>query len=269
LLIILLVVTVVLTIGISVASRSVTDVKISQQSAESGRAFWVAQAGLEKAIKAGSTIVSDNLNNVSYSVSKTGLGGGVEFVFPEKVLANEPITLWLVSHNETSGEIETDNPYNDKLTLYWGNEGESISSETTPALETTLVYATSGVFKTKRFTFDPWEDRRTSSTNFASAQAGGTVLGQNLSFSSGEINLKSILKSSDIPYLFRLRLLFSSTPQLVAVKAASSLPSQGSCYFSSATISESGVTRKLSTCRLWQVSSSIFDYSLFSGGAAN
>jgi len=267
LLIILLVVTVVLTIGISVASRSITDVKISQQSSESGRAFWVAQAGLEKAIKANAAS-SGSLNSVDYTVSKTGLGGGADFVFPEKILANEPITLWLVFHNESTGEIEIGSPFKDRLTLFWGNEAESASSPTTPALEATLIYSAGGIFRNKRFTYDPYQTRP-SATNFSSAQAGGAVLGQNLSFSSGEINLKNVLKGSEIPYLFRLKLLFSSTPQLVAVKAASSLPTQGSCYYSSATVPESGVTRKLSVCRLWPVPPSIFDYTLFSQGGIN
>ncbi|MBU2577208.1 hypothetical protein KKA69_00060, partial [Patescibacteria group bacterium] len=101
-LILLLAIAVILTVGLSIVSRSITDVKISQQSQESARALWVAQAGLEQAIRSNSSIGSagspEELNGVSYYVEKRDLGLSTQYVYPSKVKANEPITVWLVGH---------------------------------------------------------------------------------------------------------------------------------------------------------------------------
>lgn len=259
-LVVLLVMAVVLTVGLSIASRSVTDVKISQQSQEAARALWVAQAGLEKAVKA--NIQSDlpgsfDNNSVTYNVVRLGLGGGEDYLYPQKVSAGEPATVWLVGHNENTREIDTSVFFKGKLTIYWGNPGESATSETTPALEATLIYKNGGNYYQKRYVYDPNVSRR--SENGFSDDFGG---GQGLEFSSEVINLNSIQE----PYLLRIKMLYSTTPQALAVKADGSLPKQGNCYESSAKVVESGVTRKLKQCQLWEVSPAIFDYVLFSGG---
>jgi len=263
-LIVLLIMTVILTIGLSVVSRSVTDIKISQQTQEAARAFWVAQAGLEKAIKANAGISSDSLNDIDYTVSKATLGGGNEFVFPEKVKANETVTLWFVGHDESTGLIDTGVSFKDKITLYWGNESEAgVPSESTPALEATLVYNKGG-FKNMHYTYDPFANRSVK-TNFTPAVTTGspfTVSGQNFKYSSDVIDLKDY----GTPYFLRLRLLFNPSPQVLGVLASSSLPNQGNCFESSATVSESGIVRKLKQCQFWLVSPNIFDYVLFSGG---
>ncbi|MFH0863897.1 MAG: PilX N-terminal domain-containing pilus assembly protein, partial [Candidatus Gottesmanbacteria bacterium] len=51
LLIVLLVMVVGLTMGLSLATRSATDVKISSQLEHSSRAFAAAEAGIEAALK--------------------------------------------------------------------------------------------------------------------------------------------------------------------------------------------------------------------------
>ncbi len=53
LLIIVLIAAVILTVGLAVASYSITDIKISQQEEESARAFSAAEAGIEEALKLG------------------------------------------------------------------------------------------------------------------------------------------------------------------------------------------------------------------------
>lgn len=263
-LVILLVMAVVLTVGLSIASRSVTDVKISQQSQEAARALWVAQAGLEKAVKANIQSDSGTFDNdsVSYEVTRQGLGGGNDYLYPQKIGANETATVWLVGHNEETREIDTSVFFSGKLTIYWGNPGESAASETTPALEATLIYLDGDSFRQTRYAYDPFLSRQTP-TNFSAASGGSTVGGQVLAFSSGEINLSN---PTDKPYLLRIKILFSTTPQVLAVKANNPLPGQGNCFESSAKVVESGVSRKLKQCRLWEVSPSIFDYVLFSGG---
>lgn len=265
-LIILLIMAVMLTVGLSLASRSITDVKISQQSQEGARAFWVAQAGLERAIKANAG-GSGSLNSINYLVSRTGLGGGKDFVFPEKKKADDPMTFWLVGHTDPGGQIDESSSYRKKLTFYWGNPGE-VGSDQSSALEAILVYKDKdGNFRLSRFVYDTYPSRN---TNFSSALVGSFVLsGQTFAFSSGEVNLESIPRV--VPYLFRLRLLFNTTPEPIGIKGNNNdnFPNQGFCFDSSATVLESGITQRVQECPLWQFSPQIFDFTLFSGGGIN
>jgi len=253
LLILLLVISVILVIGLSVVSRSVTDIKISQQSQESARALLVAQTGLEKAIKASSNIGSiDNkvyVSGIGYSVAKNTLGKNQEYVFPNSISANEPVTLWLVNHN-TDGSLEIPiNPLVTSLKFGWND------SQT--ALEATLIYKSGGNFLNERFVFD----RNSSRTNFSGTiEDNCTISG--ITFANCSGNLSPL---PGIPYLVQLRLLFNDQKQKIGVKSDQVLPEQGSCYVSTATVQESGVTRSLQQCQLWPTVPSIFNYQLFSG----
>ncbi|HUW24051.1 MAG TPA: hypothetical protein VMW04_00315 [Patescibacteria group bacterium] len=265
LLIVLLVISVLLIVGLSIVSRSVTDIKISQQSQEAARALWVAQSGLENAIKANADIplTSDTGLSVDYSVVKRPLEG-VDFIFPGKVSANEAVTLWLIPHNEGTGVIEPpvsaaayQGPR--QVSLHWA-EGDN-----KPAIEMTLLYKDSlGNFQFKRGAFDANESRARSETNFTPASRNCSTFstGETFPYCSGQV----VFPANTIPYLLRLRLIFNTTPQPLGVRSEDSgvFPKQGNCFVSTATVQESGVVRKLSECRLWQTTPPIFDYLLFS-----
>ncbi len=263
-LVILLVIAVILTVGLSIVSRSVTDIKISQQSQEAARALWVAQAGLEQALRANAGIPgADNatLNNVQYAVDRAELSG-TEFLFPEKLLAQESATLWLMGHLESTGALDPTTYYQgQRLTLYWGEGGEK------PAVEASLIYKdAAGNFLFQRYTFDANANRAANETHFTTVGGSGTIKGKTLSY-SGVLNLPN-LAAGNVPYLLRIKLLFNNSPQSVGVltDAGLSLPKQGNCFTSTAKVVESGVTRKLQQCQLWPTTPGIFDNVLFSGG---
>lgn len=248
-LIVLLVMSVILVVGLSIASRSVTDIKISQQSQEAARALWVAQAGLEEAMKSNRSIASSEekkLSGVDYSVTKTGIGGAAEFVFPGNFGPDEPATLWLDGYAGSS------------LTFFWGKEIPPVFSDTTPALEATLIYKAGVNYLTKRYVYDPYQNRSTK-TNFNDVVFGGSCGDTNFAFNSGAINIPA---SS---YLVRLKLLFNDTAQPIGVRGNAVLPPQGNCFDSTATVPESGVSRKLRQCQLYSTTPPIFDNVLFSG----
>lgn len=255
-LVILLILSVILVVGLAVVSRSVTDVKISQQSQEATRALWVAQAGLEQAIKANAGI-GGTLNEVAYSVAKEDLGGqSNNFVFPGKFSSGDSQTLWLVDHN-SDGTINFNPKGISRLTLFWG---QSTSDKT--ALEATLLYKTSeGKYYFKRYAYAPSE--LTSSTYFAQATSPCSLNEVTFTYCSDNFSLPS----GSVPIFLKIKLLFNSFPQPVGVSANASLPNQGACYESTATVTESGITRKLQQCQLWETTPPIFDYVLFSGGS--
>ena len=268
-LIVLLIMSVILVVGLSIASRSVTDIKISQQSQEAARALWVAQAGLEEAIKLNQSIGAGEkqpLGGVEYSVTKRGIGGSDEFVFPESVAADEAVTLWLINHND-DGTIGSGGYTGNTLKFFWGKEDPPPLSDTTPALEATLIYKDSAdKGQAKRYVFDPYSDRNPATSFSNPPNNNCSAGGQNFAFCSNATNLN--LSGGATPYFVRIKLLFntdSAQPVGVRAEGGKSLPGQGNCYESSATVAESGVTRKLRQCQLWGTSPSIFDNVLFSG----
>ncbi len=254
-LVILLVMSVLFTMGLSVVSRSITDVKISQQSQESARAFWVAQAGLEQALLAQSE-TSDSIDGVSYTVTQATLGGGSDFVF-EDIAPGDSFTYWLVNH-EDSETLGTNFYSGTGLTVYWGKPGSS----NLPALVATLVYKdTNGDFQTTKFAFD--SDSSERGTNFSSAGGQDSLEGVAFEFKNS-LDFTTALNYGNTPYFITFKMLYNDSPQPIGVQGPAIV--QGSCYESEATVLTSGVTRALRECRTWPKTPEIFDYLLFSGG---
>src|SRR3972149_4690052 len=77
LLIVVLVMIVALTVGLSLISRSVTNLRTSTEEAESQKALAAAEAGIEQALKSGTAPAGENLgsNKTTYSTNVTALSG--------------------------------------------------------------------------------------------------------------------------------------------------------------------------------------------------
>jgi len=261
-LVVLLVMSVLLTLGLSVVSRSVTDVKISQQSQESARAFWTAQAGLEKALLAQSDIPDSTIDGVSYAVTKSALGGGTEFV-PEAIDVGKNFVYWLVDHKD-DGSIDTSFYSGDRLTIYWGRYP---ADGPAPALVATLVYKdTSGNFRSRKFAYDPVT--RSPATNFSLPDSGTDFSfgGNTFAYKATISGLLSLPGYDRKPYFVNIKMLFNTTTQPIGVQTVGVGFVQGSCYESKATVTVSNIVRNLKECRTWPQTPGIFDYLLFSGG---
>jgi len=263
LVIVLLVMAVGLTMGLSVISRSVTDIKISQQEAESARAFSAAEAGIEQALLAKGA-VSDDIGGIRYNVVPTTLGAETAFVFPTAIEAGDTQTVWLVEHDSNGNLTETERYTEATIDLYWGDEGQAAET-TTPALEATLIYKEVNAFKIKRGAYDPNGGRR-ESNSFDSADVGSySVGGKTFLFRKTGFTLPT---SPLIPYALRLKLLYNDNQsQILGVKGTANLPSQGKCYESTATVTQTGVSRKVRQCQFYKTPPAIFDYALFSEGS--
>jgi len=262
LLIILLIMAVGLTIGLAVISHSITDIGISRQEEESARVFSVAEMGIENALVGGS--FSGSSGGISYNVTYEGIGNKPEFVFPDKYEAGDIQTLWLVEHGSNDVLTEEGRFEGSSVDLYWGNENQEANQSNTPALEVTLVYKDGNKYKIKRGVFDPNASRR-SQNNFDGADASGPYLigGEKFKFRKLGFEL------AGIPYLLRLRFLYNDEEQVLGVAASDgskNLPSQGTCYESTATDPQTGLTRKVRHCQLHKAPPGIFDYALYSEG---
>lgn len=183
LLLVLLSMAVVLTIVLSIISRSVTDISVVTTSEESLRAFSAAEAGVEQALIAGSGS-SGSLENASFSTSVSDFASGAKEVFyPDSLSAGDEAIVWLVSHDK-DGDLTCsggDCFKGKTLKVCWGKEGTSASSATTPAVEVSVFYQNSGL-KIVREALDPNSSRR-SSNSFAAPDAGTcSISGTKLAF---------------------------------------------------------------------------------------
>ncbi|HUS59769.1 MAG TPA: hypothetical protein VMX76_00065 [Nevskiaceae bacterium] len=275
LLIVLLVMAVGLTMGLAVVSRSVTDIRISQQEEESARAFSAAEAGIEEALLENLAVgasLSGPVGEIDYYVSSVEQGGSPEYDFGGgKFLSGDTQTVWLVGH-DSDGNLNPSVTYTgSQIDLYWGSSDISLpgsgacSGNPLPALEASVIYD-SGGYKVARYALDPDGARAANCNQFDSSgigSAGYTLEGKSFKFK------KTITLPAGTKYALRLKLLYNSdTPHILGVKAVGSgvtIPSQGKCYISTAVIEASGITRKVKQCQTYKAPPAIFDYVLFSG----
>lgn len=265
LLVILLIMAVALTVGLAVVSRSVTDIRLSQEQEESSRAFSAAEAGLEAAL-AGDTI--GDYQGFTIDVAEAPLGGDLTYRFTKPVKEGDVQTVWLVGHDDSGEIIPDDNPefYNARFTgteirLYWGNEDQAAGEPGTPAIEATLIY-NDGSFKSYKYAFDP--DGR---GNFAGAIGGGLVDGYNFPFKAEITSLPTDPGLNPL-YALRLKLLYNDEEQNLAVQVVGDdLPVQGNCYNVTASREETGISRRIEQCQLYKAPPAIFDYVMFSENA--
>jgi Tfp pilus assembly protein PilX len=299
LIIFLLILVVGLALVLSVASRSITDIRTTTTSDESNRAYFAAEAGVEEALKrlqqpgTPSDFTADlDFTAVNQTTAKIKSGelsstGGVAYLLSNALERDAVAQVNLLNkfNDLTQGTAVGASPA--RLKILWGEQGAADN----PAIEVTVLYyndATSS-WGLEKYAFDPIT---TNNNNFGTPQAGvcfSTNIGawatdQGEYFFENEIDLRireghinpacgaSVLTMPGIadsiwPVLARIRLLYNNVGQPVAVAAEGSwtLPSQGSEVESTGSTT-SGVTRKLRVRQQYPALPSIFDYVLFSGG---
>jgi hypothetical protein len=175
LLLVLLSMAVVLTIVLSILSRSVTDVAVTSREEEALRAFSAAEAGIEQALVVGADIGTTQIGDASFAANVSGASSGTsEFASPVGLLSGESVLFWFVSHDPETQDLtcDVDNPCftGSVFKICWGKEATLADDAATPAVEVSVFYATTpGDYATvqiARDAADPNSDRR-SSNNFA------------------------------------------------------------------------------------------------------
>lgn len=256
LLITLLALSVASTVALALVGRATTDVAVSNQLDEAAKAFSAAEAGLEEALKtgiAGGGIISTGVN---YAVTKTDIGGGNnQYIFPQKSTKGESATLWLVSHDDTTGNI-IESPFYTASTinLCWQN---------TAAVAVSIFYKQSSdnTYQVARGAYDPNPGRiiqnQFSPTTLGSIEcgAGNDYVGSVLQFSDFGID-----PQNDTLLALRIRPFYADS-QLLLIPTAI-LPKQGNNYVSSGTTA-TGLERKIIVNQLYAAPDTVFDYAVF------
>lgn len=260
LLIVVLIMVVTLTSALSIASRTITNVKTSAEEERSQRAFAAAEAGIEKSLKLGGP-QNGNFQSSSFTADSSPMAGGSEFLVNDglPVEANEGVDIHLGNNppSYTTGNTFTN------FNVYWG-EGESCPN--IAAIEVVVVYAPKDNPTTKRFVYDPCS----RGNNFTSAIAVGAAYKPfNKSYpyrtpsNGSEV---SFIDLNSAALLARIVPLYKTTKMAVTVKNAAgvgseTLPSQGDLITSVGTSSET--TRKIEVLQPYPKLPSEFFYVLF------
>ena len=266
LLIVLLTMAVVLTVVLSVVSRSITDISVTTYEEEAQRAFDAAEAGVERVLLEGGPAgvpVGGNLGQASYAVDISEEGpSGNQFVYPTSLDSGESATFWFVSHDE-DGNLICDVPNGKKclnatpIEFCWGKD------ENEPAaLEITVYY------DLDRFA--------TTTNNYESVSViryadDCSIAGENFVYSTNAaesinlaINLPAGCNSSGCVLMAKVRALYNSSPISIGFSGGGSLPSQGETIESVGSAGES--TRKVEVFQGYSEIPFIFDAAVFSPG---
>lgn len=262
-LVILLVMAVGLTIGLSVAGRSLTDVRLSTQIDESSRAFSAAEAGIENILSqglfgaAGSTGVP--IGDSSYDVSVETLGGTNNlFSFPTAIEDGDAQTIWLVPHNASGPDDST--PYYTASTIEvcWGDD-----SSTVPAIEVSVLFKSVSNYKVARAAYD--SDNSRQADNQFSPSSGACTQQSSIYNHHQTITFSDLIPPPTGTLLaLRIRPVYASAKIAVVPPApAQNLPEQGK-NISSTGKSGSGVSRRWNVVQTYSAPTDFFDYAVWS-----
>lgn len=251
-----------LTVGLSLISRTVTDVRISSQIEQSGRAFSAAEAGIESALSIQSNAFTPKGNiqlgdsKAEYSVAKQG-GNADTIPFPVTATGQSQ-SAWLMDHTEEGAldEAGYSYPSDSAMDICWNSAGNDV-----PAMIVTLTYKEDGEYRLAKAAYDPTVGR---GNNFlpANTDTEGNYCDGGYSFK------KTIIPAVDFgmstaAQLILLRLTPVYVSASTAVKPAVRLPVQGRIITSVGT-TNTNVTRKIQVNQGYQILPSLLDFTLFS-----
>ncbi len=272
-LIILLITTIGLTIGLSLVSRTISDIKVSTQITESSKAFSAAESGIEAALKGTSVGGGGSLNlsgtTANFAVSEYG-NSSEPLVFKD-VVSGDTRTIWLVKHNDDGGfdnPPDTAGKYDSEtIEICWGSKILGEDPPTIPAIETTLLYYESG-YKIGIAAFDISASSRDNNFDDSAVKTGNSqkrcgsenrrynvLLNFNSDFDAGGTRIALMVKPL---YAEKTDIAFGAHPSGGDVE----FPSQGKQIISTGTTT-SGAARKISVIQGYASIPSIFGYTIF------
>lgn len=252
LLIVVLSIVVALTIGLSIASRTISNLRISKQNEESQRAFQAAEAGLERATRQlyteGITEIPGELgNNAQFNVSiETQSSNQMVLNGGDLVQRAIGLDIWMSDHPDYA------NPFTGNVTLGFGQPGNECSAtgdNYPPALEVLFIEGSLNDPSFRREVYDPCGRIPGAASTNGQQNIAGTQFRYhvNLNVSTGR--------------LLKVIPIYNSTK--LGASATSNLPPQGSLITSEG---KSGDTvRKLTYFQSFpQIPNELFPYAIIS-----
>ena len=283
LLLVLLSMAVVLTVVLSILSRSITDVSVTTREEEALRAFSAAEAGVEQSLVIGTGLGETQIGEATFRTTVTSaVASAKEFASPAGLFSGESLTFWLVGHDD-SGDLVCDATHScftgSQIKICWGKAGTPGDSVQTPAIEASIYYdrtpGNDATVRIARITTDPNTVRAASNHFSGTDGATCTTAGENFAFSK-TINFAglgipaAVYQTQDGLQYLKVRMFYNTgetQPVGILVTAAAgngNLPSQG-LRISSVGVS-GDVNRSIDVFEGYSEAPSIFDASVFSLG---
>lgn len=201
LLIVVLIMVVGITVGLSVASRSLTNLRNTTEEANSQRAFSAAEAGIEQAIHSGKvgTLIGGSAGGIQAldpanpniaaikQVTVTEIKGQQIILKGGSAVGQDDGTdLWISSYSNNPAQlVPNSNPIN--VVVYWCERTDTTC--TNAAMEIIVVSGSRAQPITKRYAFDPIDSRR-GTNNFAPTVSVGSseqIAGKNFRYKTSPI----------------------------------------------------------------------------------
>lgn len=163
LLIVVLTMVVALTVGLSIAARIVTELKLSKQNEESQRAFQAAEAGIQQTLLNSDpnfsiSIPKDLGNNASFTTTKeSDEGASIVLNNGQEVDQAAGGDVWLSNYPDFSSPMG--NGAQVAVTVYWGSTNQDdcasgTGNDAAPALEVVLLRGAIGAPTIQRAVFE-------------------------------------------------------------------------------------------------------------------
>lgn len=263
LLVVVLVMVVALTVGLSLVSRSIVNIRTSTEEADAQEALAAAEAGIEQAIQTNTTIPLTTFieNNTTYNANVTEAKGADAFLANggNLVIKDDGIDVWLVSHNPDGTPDYATSSWNGNLDIYWGDP--SLSDCDNAAMEVAVVYDTDPSLAVapalKRDAYDPCASRRGDNKFSPPTRPVNIIEGKTFPYKV-TISVSSGLVVRVVP-------IYASTA--VAVDGSIELPTQGFAIDSTGTsgAGDRQVLRSITYFKTYdQLATPYFMYGLFS-----
>jgi len=241
--VIILIMMVLLTFGISLASRSTDEVALSQQEEESNRVFNAAEAGIEKALSTDLSFVGNELRPTPTLIPNTNA------VVDYAITKNQRLQTRLLEGTTAMVKLkDATTALPATVNIDWSRDSDC-SAATKPASLIVSVYSISGgITAVRHLPFGA------CNRNDDIAIAGNG--------SSGYFRRAVVSTQASDDYM-RIKAVYNDTDVLVA--ASSNLPVQAYQIRSEAKSQAGNETRTIQVVRTLPVSPSIFDYVVYSG----
>jgi len=160
LLIVVLVMVVALTVGLSIASKSITSFRNSTEQASSQKALSAAEAGIEQALKSNTSIPITSISQDTKYSTVVNIVSGKTFLLNggNSLLQSSGIDLWLTVYSSDSARLYQ-SPYypsSGSFTVYWGDSSGGCSNA---ALEVVVIAGKKLSPILSKYAFDPCQTR--------------------------------------------------------------------------------------------------------------
>ena len=248
LLVVVLTMIVALTVGLSLASRTITNMKISKQNEESQRAFQAAEAGIERALESAIGSSLEFGNNSKFTTTITNPQGSSFLLNAgETVEQDVGLDVWLSEYPNYA------NPVTGTIYVYWSTTNQGCGRTDDNVAAALSIVTLSGNLSNPTVTREVYDPCTRIPNGSLFDSRGGSVDGTSFNYATSIPVLDGII--------MRVIPVYNSTK--IGVTSSVALPKQGTVVES---VGESGETvrRVQYFSSNPQVPLEIFPYSILS-----